>query len=215
MPGWVRRALGREQDESRRQPWSESTGQREPEPPSVEEKREPLPPHLRPGVIYISDYMSPEREAEVFEVGADGLPTGRLRRRAGRLVLVPDEAPDELVNPRSRRLYKLDLFCFKVRGVSYYDAAVIAGDFRPGQPVRLVREPDNPYGGGTAIAIHAVNGFKRAGYVNKQNARRLAKRIDAGEVFEGISVRGDGPGCWEEPVTVLVAYPDVMAYLLR
>jgi hypothetical protein len=162
-----------------------------------------------------SEYMTREREAECFVLGADGLPTGYLERQKDRFVLVPDNGrPGEVVNPKSTRTHTLGLYSFQVRGTAYHEAAARAADFRPGQPVRLVREPDNEHDP-NAVAVYAQGTSKCVGYVNRQNGARLAKRMDAGEDFAAISTRGEGPGREGVVPMVLAARTDVLAYLMR
>lgn len=157
--------------------------------------------------------MPREREERSFVLGPDGMPTGRLRRERGRLVIFTDDLAG-MVNPTSARLHSLGLYCFRIRGVTHHEAAVRSGDFRPGARVRLVREPDNEHDP-NAIGVYAAGAERPAGYVNKLNARRLAKRLDAGENLAAISVRGDRPGVDTIAPWVLVAAPDVLAHLRR
>lgn len=203
MAGWLRRIFGQADDEDHPPRPIEQTS-----PP---DQTNPAPAHgppgaRRPGVIYRSDHLSPEREAEVFELDASGLPTGSLMRRSDRLVIVPDGLPAEMVNPRSTRLYRLGIYSFAVRGTGHHTRAARAGDFRPGEPVRLVREPGNEHDS-NAIAVYAQGASEPAGYVNRQNAGRLAKRLDAGEDMTAIVTRGDGPGHSDSAIVVLVARP--------
>jgi hypothetical protein len=165
-------------------------------------------------VIYRSDFLTLQREAEVFTLDPSGMPTGTLKRRGDRLVIIPDGAPGEMVNPRSTRLYRLGIYSFGLRGTAHHESAVRAGDFRPGRRVRVVREPDNEHDR-NAIAVYAQGADQPAGYVNRQNAARLAKLLDAGEELTAISTRGDGPGVWDSPVAVLVARSEVLAHLKR
>lgn len=108
-----------------------------------------------------SDYLSPEHEAIALRPGHDGLPDLRLAPLSERMVLVTSAG--ELINPRSRALYKVGIYSFVVRGTSYYRGAK-TGDFRPGAEVTLVREPDNQHDP-HAIAVYAANSRERAGYV--------------------------------------------------
>ena len=165
-------------------------------------------------MVYRADYMPPEREALRFVLGSDGLPTGYLAHSSGQLVLFADGEPAEMVNTRSTALYRLGIYSFRIRGVSHHDAAVRAGDFTPGAPVRLVREPENAYDG-NAVAVYAERGRKPAGYVNRQNAARLAKRLDAGEVLAAIALRGSRAGSDSNAPVVLAATPAVVAHLMR
>jgi len=74
----------------------------------------------------------------------DGWPPLRLRRRRGSLWLFED-ATGARVPHRNRQLWKLGIWGFNIRGAAYHAEAVSRGDLCPGQPVNLVREPDNEY----------------------------------------------------------------------
>ena len=185
-----------------------------PLPPAPKAARPPLTPAERPGVIYRSDYMPPEREAKRFTLDCDGLPTGYLARRAGQLVLLADGGSEEMVNSRSTRVYGLGIYMFRVKGVSHYEAAVRSGDFSPGAAVRLVRQPDNAYDP-NAVAVYAAAATKPAGYVNRQNAARIAKRLDAGDDLAAISLDGSRAGSEGGAPVILVASPAVLTHLMR
>jgi len=192
----------------------------EPEPhqgaaPRGSERPTEPPASTERAVFHHSDFMSREREAEVLALGLDGMPTGRLVARKDRLVIVPDDAaPGEVVNPRSTRTHSLGIYAFSIAGTAHHEAAVRRGDFRPGRPVRLVREPRNEHDP-NAVVVYAEGANSKAGYVNRQNAARLARLIDAGEDIAAISTRGVGPG-GEGPVPViLAARRDVLSHLMR
>lgn len=173
--------------------------------------RTPTPPEQR-GTVYRSEYLPREREAEVIAVDEDGAVNLRLKRVRDLLVLT---APGgEWINPFSPALRRLGITMFKLRGVAYYAEAAKAGDFSPGAPVRLVREPDNKHDP-NAIAVYAADGTGPAGYVNKQNAARLTKVIDSGEQLEALSVRGARPGRDDVPVMILVTTPSTLEVLRR
>ena len=59
--------------------------------------------------------------------------------------------------------------------------------------VRLAREPENPHDG-NAIAVYAEGARRKAGYVPKGYAKRLAPLLDAGAEIVAVSVRGSGAG---------------------
>lgn len=168
---------------------------------------------MEPPTIRRSEYLTREQEERSFVLGPDGMPTGRLRRERGRLVIFTDDGAG-MVNPRSARLHTLGLYCFAIRGVTYHEEAVSAGDFRPGARVRLVREPDNEHDP-NAIAVYAPGADQPAGYVNKLNSKRLAKRLEAGDELAAISVRGTRPGEIGPAPWVLVAAPAILAHLQR
>lgn len=100
-----------------------------------------------------------------------------------------------------------------MRGAAYHQDALTRAPLRPGATVRLVREPENEHDP-HAVALYPGRGGQRFGYVNKQNAVRLAKRLDAGEELIAICTRGSAAGRDDEPVMVLVATVTVMERLL-
>lgn len=77
-----------------------------------------------------------------------------------------------------------------------------------------MREPDNPHDA-NAIAIYADGTGKLVGYVNKQNAARLATLMDAGLPLAAISTRGNASGFFEFVPQILVCSPRLMEHLLR
>lgn len=160
-----------------------------------------------------SEFLSREDEERSFVIGPDGMPTGKLKRIGDRLVIVTDDGAG-IVNPRSARIHSLGIYCFGLRGSSYQGTAVERGDYRPGETLRLVREPNNEHDP-NAIAVHATGAAKRGGYVNKMNAKRIASRLDRGEELSAISLRGDRPGKEELRPVILVAAPPVLAHLRR
>lgn len=157
------------------------------------------------------EYMDTGTETQGLTLDAAGLPSGHLRLDRGRLLIV---TPRGIVNPKSTRTYKLGIYSFSIRGSDHYGNAPKTGDFRPGAPVRMVREPDNEYDP-DAVAIYAGRARSKSGYVNKANAKRIAKRLDAGDDLVAISTRGDGPGQIGLIPYVMVAERRVMAHLLR
>ncbi|HLR97054.1 MAG TPA: HIRAN domain-containing protein [Jiangellaceae bacterium] len=165
------------------------------------------------GVVRRSEWLPREREERSFVLGPDGMPTGRLRHERDRWVIFTDDGAG-MVNPSSARLHTLGLYCFRIRGVTYHEGAVTAGNFRPGTRVRLVREPGNEHDP-NAIAVYAPGADRPAGYVNKLNAKRLTKRLEAGDKLTAISVRGTRPGEIGPAPWVLVASTEIISHLLR
>ncbi|MER5821880.1 HIRAN domain-containing protein [Streptomyces mirabilis] len=100
-----------------------------------------------------------------------------------------------------------------LRGVTYYQAAARQADLRPGQPLRLVPEPDNPHDA-HAVAVYPNGGNHPIGYVNKQKAGVWSRLIADGAQLSAVSLRGTGPGTKCEAVAVLAAEPRVVAHLL-
>lgn len=105
------------------------------------------------------------------------------------------------------------IYVSQLRGEAHHEAECRAGNFHPGEPVRLVREPENPYDR-NAVAVYDATGQYLAAYVNKQKARTLAKLIDSGTEIEAISIRGTRSGVGCDQVAVLAASPGVLRHLL-
>jgi hypothetical protein len=145
----------------------------------------------RLGLVSREEYLSPEAETEALTTGPDGLPDVWLERVRDRLLVV---TPHGWVNPKSRTAAsRAGLWSFVVRGTAHHERAVRRGDFSPGAPVRLVREPDNQHDP-NAIAIYAAGARDVAGYVPRGYAKRLAKLLDAGAEMVAVSTRGAGAG---------------------
>ena len=62
------------------------------------------------------------------------------------------------------------------------------------------------------MAVYGSHG-RKVGYVNKQNAAKIAKRMDAGEDIVAISTRGSGPRSDGTEPQILAAERRVMAHL--
>ena len=150
-------------------------------------------------------------------VGADDLPTLRLipyRDTGGEYVLrLCEDETGLLVGPTDRRLPRAGIYVSQLRGEAHHQAECRAGNFHPGEPVRLIREPENPYDP-NAVAVYDATGQYMAAYVNKQKARTLAKLIDSGAEIEAISIRGTRSGVGCDQVAVLAASPGVLRHLL-
>jgi len=75
------------------------------------------------------------------------------------------------------RTAEVDFSVFPVAGFSYYDGPALLDRLRPGQPVVLVREPENPHDP-RAIRIEALG--CRVGYVPRSENRPLARLLEQG-----------------------------------
>ncbi|BBB01056.1 hypothetical protein RVR_8295 [Actinacidiphila reveromycinica] len=105
------------------------------------------------------------------------------------------------------------MYVTNARGEKYHARAARAADLRPGQPLRLVPEPDNPHDP-FAIAVHSADGIGPVGYINKQKARAWSKLLATGAKWGTISIRGTGPGQACNGLAVLSASPAVIRHLL-
>jgi hypothetical protein len=140
--------------------------------------------------------------------GADGVAALHLvpdRDTGGEVALyLCEDRTGQLVSPHDSRLPPAGIYVSPLRGAAFHQLGCTAGDFHPGVPVRLVREPDNefdPY----AVAVYDETGQHLAAYVSNQRARLLSRLIDAGEPIEAVSIRGTGPGVPCDQVVVLAA----------
>ncbi len=182
-------------------------------------RRKPDPRCLRPvrGLkeyvpIYSSAFLPPEHQLDLVTIFGDGNTNLKLALFNGQLVL---EAPNGILpNKASGQIYKLGVFTCSLRGGSHYEKALRAADTRPLRPAMLVREPGNQYDR-NAVAIHAPNAGL-IGYVNKQNAARLAKHMDSGEEYSAMFTCGNAPGVGNgNPVALLIAPTNVMTTIMR
>lgn len=182
-------------------------------------RRKPDPRCLRPvrGLkeyvpIHSSAFLPPEHQLDLVTIFGDGNTNLKLALFNGQLVL---EAPNGILpNKASGQIYKLGVFTCSLRGGSHYEKALRAADTRPLRPAMLVREPGNQYDR-NAVAIHAPNAGL-IGYVNKQNAARLAKHMDSGEEYSAMFTCGNAPGVGNgNPVALLIAPTNVMTTIMR
>lgn len=171
--------------------------------------------------------QEPEREGESWYVPNDrdasrftsvgGPPPLHLieyRDSGGEKVLrLCEDSTGLLVGPSDNRLPKVGIYVSQLRGEAYHEAACRAGDFTPGAPVTLKREPDNPHDK-NAVAVFDATGRHMAAYVNKQQAARLSKLLDAGKPVEAVSLRGTKGGSACSQVAILAAEPTVLQHLL-
>jgi hypothetical protein len=150
-------------------------------------------------------------------VGLDGIPALHLipyRDTSGESLQLCEDATGLLVSPGDSRLPRAGVYVAQLRGLAFHRLGCTAGDFRPGAPVRLAREPDNEFDP-DAVAVYDDTGQHLAAYVSNQKARILARLIDSGAPIEAVSIQGSGPGLRCDQVTVLAASPVVMRRLLE
>lgn len=100
-----------------------------------------------------------------------------------------------------------------LRGEGHHQAECRAGDFTPGTPVRLVREPDNPHDP-NAVAVHDHHRDGVAAYLDGTRAKAVSKVLDSGRPLAAVSTCGTRAGQPCEGITVVAASPDVLAHLL-
>ena len=74
-----------------------------------------------------------------------------------------------------------------VVGERYRSDAIQDLCFAPGNEMALQREPTNPYDP-NAIAVWNAARTLRAGFIAREDAKRLAKKLDRGELFRVLSI---------------------------
>jgi HIRAN domain len=162
---------------------------------------------------YAPSWYVPHDGDKTRFIGPGGLPALHLityTDRGGETVLrLCEDSTGLLVGPTDSRLPAAGVYVSQLRGEFYHQDACKAGDFSPGQPVTLKREPHNEFDK-NAVAVYDATGHHLAAYVNKQKARLLAKLIDGGEVLSAISIRGTRAGADCEQVAILAAKPIVL-----
>ena len=177
------------------------------------------PPRTAPQDLAAEDswYVPSDTDASRFKAPDGGPPPLHLieyRDSSGELVLrLCEDATGMLVSPKDGRLPKVGVYVSQLRGEAYHEKACAAGDFSPGTRVTLRREPDNPHDK-NAVAVYDGTGTHMAAYVNKQQAARLSKLIDAGKPIDAVSIRGTAANRACSQVAVLAAAPEVVQHLL-
>ena len=162
-------------------------------------------------------WYAPQNAASDHFFGPDGVPALHLipYSDGGELALqLCEDATGLLISPGDSRLPRAGVYVSYLRGQAFHRLGCTAGDFRPGTPVRLVREPDNEFDH-DAVAVYDHTGQHLAAYVNNQKARILARLIDSGEPIEAVSIRGTGPGRPCDQVAMVAASPGVLRRLLE
>lgn len=148
-------------------------------------------------------------------IGADGLPEVHLVEQdySGRTIMrFCHDGTGKLATATDRRLRAAGLWAIELRGLGYHRQTNLAGDFRPGRRVNLIREPNNPHDP-DALGVAAAGSSAVVGYFNKQAAKRFSKMIDAGTFdLDAVTIEGDGPG-GDGRVVVLVAEPRLIAHV--
>ncbi len=150
-------------------------------------------------------------------VGPDGFPPLRLvhyRDTTGEHVLrLCENSTGLLVGPTDRRLPRARIFVSQLRGESYHQAACRAGNFHPGVPVRLVREPDNLHdrkrGGG--VRRDRIPPGRLRQQAESPHARETARhrRPDRGDLHTRHPLQ---LAC--DQIAILATRPEVLQHLL-
>lgn len=161
--------------------------------------------------IYSHFFLPPEHQLDLVTVDSQGNTNLKLGLYSGQLVL---EAPNGLLpNRASGQIYKLGIFTGPLTGYSYYEAAYLRADTRPMRPAILRREPGNKYDRNAVAVLVPNTGL--IGYVNKQNAARLSKRLDKGELYTAIFTSGCRPDLDSTPASILIAPENTLRSILE
>jgi hypothetical protein len=130
-------------------------------------------------------FLNKERESQILEFDAHGVPNVRLEARKNALHIVTDNGE---IDPASLALQRAGIYSFRVRGSSHFQDATEVAYLRPGKRVLLVPEPTNPHDP-NAVAVHAGAPGGVVGYVNKVNAKRLTQAHARGEAWEAVGIK--------------------------
>ena len=87
-------------------------------------------------------------------------------------------------------------------------------DVEPGEPVELIREPQNPY---DPNAIAVTIGGETVGYITREDASVLAPLLDAGRSHAALihSIRGGVPGAAHYGCQVSIAWDGAKPHPFR
>ena len=118
------------------------------------------------------------------------MPSSLLRRNfLKQLLAAPLFGAPALVAARTA---EVDFSVFPVAGFSYYDGPALLDRLRPGDPVTLVRELDNPHDP-RAIRIEALG--HRVGYVPRSENQPLVRLLEQGAELRahivGVQAKGE------------------------
>jgi predicted RNA-binding protein YlxR (DUF448 family) len=156
-------------------------------------------------------------QRERFQL-VNGMPPFRLipfRDFEGEEVLrLCEDSTGLLIAPKNRYLPGVGVYVSQLRGEKHYVAGCEAGNFLPGSPVQLVREPENPHDV-NAVAVYDESGIHRGAYVHRARARQLSKLMDRGEQLAAISIRGTAAGQRCPQIAILAAAPEFVRHLLK
>jgi hypothetical protein len=110
---------------------------------------------------------------------------GALSRRAflRRLSAVPVGLLGTTVPPEVRpepQQTGVGRFC--VAGFRYYRGPELVGRIRPGEPIHLVPEPENPH---DALAVRVEYGGEKLGYIPRRENQAVSRLLQDGVRIEG------------------------------
>lgn len=96
-------------------------------------------------------------------------------------------------------LRRVKEFFTKIHGVSHGNRQKLLKQLRPGQPLQLIREPNNPHDH-NAIMVCVTSGLLRRsqqlGYLSADIAERYAPHLDAGGNMSATVSQVTGGGGW-------------------
>ncbi|HEX4014163.1 MAG TPA: helicase-related protein [Candidatus Cybelea sp.] len=99
-------------------------------------------------------------------------------------------ASDEFLRDRYSTIDDAARFHTKLAGVSFEGRQDVIAGMRPGAPLELRRQPDNPY---DSNAIAVSYGHLQLGFLNKKLAAHIAPLIDAGARYRACVASLTGP----------------------
>lgn len=97
----------------------------------------------------------------------------------------------QIVSTTHPSLTKHGIFSGNVMGTNYHRTEAKQGNFVPGSPILLKREPGNKHDA-NAVVVLSKGAVSIVGYVNKGKAARLAKPLDSGAEIAAVALDGEG-----------------------
>lgn len=157
-------------------------------------------------------YITPDVTDEVFPRGFKGVLPVAIRELPGlgELWLV-DRVYGRLIPSGNRGTARNGCHVVNVRGWDKYPKAHEDLKVVPGESLRLIREPGNPFDA-NAIAVCVYGDDRILGYVNKGLARQLARRIDGGLELECLALRAPAVS---NIFTVVICSKEILEQALR
>lgn len=161
-----------------------------------------------------SDYVDSDQESRYLTRDSEGRPNLQLRRVDDRLAIWATTPDGGFINPRGVGIRRFGLVTTQVRGTDYapQSAHFRAADLRAGASIELLREPQNPHDS-NAIAMQA--GGRRIGHVQRGRAGVVARRMDAGENWSGVSLHGPMARSIDEPCRILLGRDEDLRHMLH
>jgi hypothetical protein len=152
-------------------------------------------------------YLSEEEADVVLVPDAAGHPPVRLVATGQGFEFAVTDG--RLVYYETPALRQFGILTCSVTAMSYYRSVAERPDFRNGQRLLAVREPDNPYDP-NAVVLMTRRPARGIGYVNQDRAEWIAQALDDGIQLQAAVLQNSTYG-----PRVVMATADMLTYLCR